>query len=259
MAGFPPIVSGVAHMDRFETCHAITAKWEGGWSNHKADPGGKTMYGVTEAVFHAWLKAKGRPIRPVRSITLEEAREIYRSNYWQAVGADRLYPGVDLATYDAAVNAGVSRGRKWLLASLDNQDRHDRTVKAICAARLSFKRGLAIWKTFGKGWTNRVVDIEAKGVRMALEAMGAGWMVSERLGDEAQAAKKKADRQGAGGVASGGGTVAPVGAENLDQVGGWVLAGFVFVALGLTVFLLYRAHINRKRAQAYRREAEAVQ
>ncbi len=44
-------------MDRFEACHAITAKWEGGWSNHKADPGGKTMYGVTEAVFHAWLKA----------------------------------------------------------------------------------------------------------------------------------------------------------------------------------------------------------
>lgn len=246
-------------MDRFEACHAITAKWEGGWSNHKADPGGKTMYGVTEAVFHAWLKARGMPIRPVRTITMEEAKALYRSNYWKAVGADRLFPGVDLATYDAAVNAGVSRGRKWLLASLDKQDRHDRTVKAICAARLSFKRGLAIWKTFGKGWTNRVVDIEAKGVRMAIEAIDEGGMVRERLDDEAAAAKKKADRQGAGGVASGGGTVAPVGAENLDLVAGWVLGGFVVVAIGLAAFLLYRAHINRKRAQAYRREAETVQ
>ncbi|CUX63003.1 glycosyl hydrolase 108 family protein [Agrobacterium tumefaciens] len=36
-------------------CHNITAEWEGGWSNHKADPGGKTMYGVTEAVYHVWL------------------------------------------------------------------------------------------------------------------------------------------------------------------------------------------------------------
>lgn len=33
--------------DRFPICHPITAKWEGGWSDHKADPGSKTMYGVT--------------------------------------------------------------------------------------------------------------------------------------------------------------------------------------------------------------------
>jgi lysozyme family protein len=28
-------------MDRFDICHAITAKWEGGWSNHPSDHGGK--------------------------------------------------------------------------------------------------------------------------------------------------------------------------------------------------------------------------
>jgi len=44
----------------FEKCHAVTAKWEGGWSDHPADPGGKTMYGITEAVYHAWLRARAR-------------------------------------------------------------------------------------------------------------------------------------------------------------------------------------------------------
>ncbi|QKW98499.1 hypothetical protein GSF67_09525 [Agrobacterium sp. CGMCC 11546] len=41
--------------DRFTICHNITAKWEGGWSDHKADLGSKTTYGVTETIYHAWL------------------------------------------------------------------------------------------------------------------------------------------------------------------------------------------------------------
>ncbi|MGQ8632310.1 glycoside hydrolase family 108 protein, partial [Agrobacterium sp. DKPNP3] len=179
--------------DRFTIYHNITAKWEGGCSNHKADPGGKTMYGVTEAVYHAWLKKRGLKEKPVRNISISEALIIYREQYWNPTAVEfHLFPGVDLAVYDAAVNSGVSRGIKWLKAAAGSND-HSETVKRICRARLSFMQSLAIWKQFGKGWGRRVADIEAKGVAMALAAMGVSEAaVKVAANKEAEAAKKQA-------------------------------------------------------------------
>ncbi len=245
--------------DCFPISHAITAHWEGGWSDHPADPGGKTMYGVTEAVFHAWLKRQGAPVRPVRSITKAEALEIYRAEYWQPTAKRyNLVPGVDLATYDAAVNAGVSRAIGWLTKGADKANDHVKTIQNICRQRLSFKQGLAIWKTFGRGWLNRVTDVEAKSVAMAIAARADHLELQQRLEDEAAAAGKKANNQNAGGAASGGSTVAPVGVDNLDQVAGWILAGGLAAVVLLAAFLFWRAHINRKRQRAYEAEAAAI-
>lgn len=240
--------------DRFDICHAITAKWEGGWSDHPADPGGKTMYGITEAVYHAWLRAKGRATKPVRNITRAEALEIYRANYWApTAGRYRLRPGVDLATYDAGVNAGVSRAIQWLTKAQGGPDHQ--TVKRICAARLSFKQALKIWKTFGNGWTRRVADIEAKGVAMALAAAAEIHDVQQQLEDEAAEAKTRAGKQ-EGGAATGGAGAAGGGvAAGTDLAGdataAWVLLAFVLAAACAAVFLIWRARINRARADAY--------
>src|ERR1051325_4202371 len=35
-------------LDRFPACLAVTLHWEGGYSDHKEDPGGKTNLGVTQ-------------------------------------------------------------------------------------------------------------------------------------------------------------------------------------------------------------------
>lgn len=247
--------------DRFDICHAITAKWEGGWSDHPADPGGRTMYGVTEAVYHAWLRGKGRSPRPVRNITRAEALEIYRQQYWQpTAGRYNLRPGVDLATYDAGVNAGVSRAIRWLAKAQGGTDHQ--TVKKICAARLSFKRGLSIWKTFGKGWTRRVADIEARGVAMALAVANDHYDVQQQLEDEAADAKARASQQEGGAVASGGGAAGGGAISTTDLVGdplaGWVLLAIVLAAAGAAAWLVWRAHVNRTRKAAYETEAEQM-
>ncbi|MEO4045252.1 glycosyl hydrolase 108 family protein [Hoeflea sp. CAU 1731] len=172
----------ISTTDRFNICHAITAKWEGGWSNHSTDPGGKTMYGVTEATYHAWLKKRKLPAKPVKTITYAKALRLYKDEYWRPTAVKyNLVPGVDLAVYDAAVNSGVSRGIKWLRAGSGPAD-HTVTVRNICRKRLSFMQSLKIWKTFGKGWSNRVADIEVKAVAMAAEAMtkGAGEAARQR-------------------------------------------------------------------------------
>ncbi|MCT7662319.1 glycoside hydrolase family 108 protein [Shinella kummerowiae] len=242
--------------DRFAICHPITAAWEGGWSDHKADPGGKTMYGVTEAVFHAWLKAQGKAVRPVKSITKAEALAIYRKNYWDACGAPTLKPGVDLAVYDASVNSGVSRGLKWLKASIGSND-HSVTVKRICRARLSFMQSLKIWQSFGRGWGRRVADIEVKGVAMALGAMGATEKrIRADAAAEAEAAKKAAKTAdttakttGAGGVSAGGATAIDAGA--MDPAALWVLGAIAALAIGAAVVLYVKKRAYDARAVAY--------
>lgn len=91
---------------------------EGGWSNHPADRGGKTMYGVTQGTYASWRKKKGRAAASIRNISKEEAREIYESEYWNAAGCDRLPWPISYLTFDAAVNSGPSRAVRWTQSGL---------------------------------------------------------------------------------------------------------------------------------------------
>lgn len=242
--------------DRFEICHPITATWEGGWSDHPADPGGKTMYGVTERSWHAYQDKKGMKRTPVRNITKAQALKFYRSEFWQAAGCDRLVPGVDLSVYDASVNSGISRGRKWLAASVGGDD-HAETVRKICRARLSFMQSLKIWKTFGKGWGRRVADIEVKGVAMALAFIGASeTRIKADARIEAEAAKnaaKTADKTvkttGATGGAAGGSIALDPGV--VDSAAIWVLGGFIVAALVVATVMFVKKRAHDARAEAY--------
>lgn len=244
--------------DRFDVCHPITATWEGGWSDHKADPGGKTMYGITEAVYHAWLKARGLALKPVRNISMSEALQIYREQYWNpTVVKFDLFPGVDLAVYDASVNSGVSRGIKWLKASTGSND-HSETVKKICRARLSFMQSLAIWKTFGKGWGRRVADIEAKGVAMALAAMGLSeTKVREKAAYEAQASAKEATAAKKVATTTAAASSAPVAAPVVepsavtDMTTVWVLVALVAAGAVATAIFIAKKRAADARVEAY--------
>src|SRR5690606_38099201 len=103
-AGFSyPALRGEPSMStaKFRRCHDVTKAWEGGGSGHPAAPGGKTMYGVTAAVYHAWLREHGRPPRPVRQTTPAQAEQLSFEQYWLPSGAPPLAAGVDLAAYDA--------------------------------------------------------------------------------------------------------------------------------------------------------------
>lgn len=236
----------------FLKCHEVTAKWEGGWSDHPADPGGKTMYGITLAKYREHFpKATGADLRKISKNT---ALMLYQSDYWNKVSGEKLAAGVDLATYDAAVNSGVSRGLKWLKASIGGPD--EQTVKNICRARLGLVQALKTWKTFGKGWARRIADIEAKGVAWALAAKTNPAVTKSTLEREAHAAEKKADKQVAsGGVAGGGGLAGAPLTDNADQIASWVLGGCLFAIVLVGGFLVWRAHINRERAAAYAAEA----
>ncbi|MBD9539916.1 secretion activator protein [Ensifer sp. ENS04] len=242
--------------DRFDICHPVTAGWEGGWSDHPDDPGGKTMYGITEVRWHEYQDRLKIKRTPVKNITKAQALTFYRSEFWQACGAPKLFPGVDLAVYDASVHSGVSRGRKWLIGAAGSSD-HRETVKRICRARLSFMQSIKIWKTFGKGWGRRVADIEVRGVAMALSAMGVTESgIKAEAKAEAEAAQKagkgaaKTAATSAGGAVSSG--AAPIIEPSVADPSALWLFGILFVVLAAgAAVLIIRKRAAEARAEAY--------
>jgi lysozyme family protein len=235
-------------MDRnFERALPVVLKYEGDWSDDKRDPGGATMKGVTLGTFRK--RHPNATKADLRAISNDELASIYREDYWHPINGEALASGVDLATFDAAVNSGVGRGKQWLMASVGGSDIE--TVKRICAKRLSFMQGLKIWSTFGRGWAKRVAAIEAKGVAWAMAIPGNERVVKKSLQNESTSIAKKAKTQ-----AKGVGGIAVAGGGSGHFTGSLVL--FLAIAAVIAGLLVWRAYINRERAKAYAAEAAGV-
>lgn len=164
----------------FERALALVLEHEGGYVNHPKDPGGATNKGVTQAVYDAYRKMRGRGPMSVKFITDEELRAIYKFQYWDKVQGDFLPSGLDYAVFDFAVNSGVTRAAKYLQAVLSvTQDGqigaktlaaiHSSTavINALCDRRIGFLRNLKTFLAFGKGWTRRVANVRAEALEMA--------------------------------------------------------------------------------------------
>lgn len=169
---------------------AAVLRHEGGWSDHPADPGGATMRGVTLAVFRAEF-GSDRTADELRAISDGAVAAIYRRRYWDRINGDALPAGVDLATFDAAVNSGPGRAARWLQdavgATADGvigpmtlraarAYPADRAIIRMSDSREAFLRGLPHWPIFGAGWLARVLSVrrEALEIARAAEVGGAG-------------------------------------------------------------------------------------
>jgi lysozyme family protein len=166
-------------MTTFDKALTFTLKWEGGFSNHSADPGGATMKGVTQRVYDSYRKHRGQSLQSVRNITDQELHQIYLDGYWTAAFCDKLPERLAIAAFDFAVNAGAQTAVKNLQRALGiDQDgivgaNTLRTIQAKGepeALRLYLKRRADRFrnlasdrpslKVFLKGWLNRVNDME---------------------------------------------------------------------------------------------------
>jgi len=92
--------------EKFEKAFEEVLDYEGGYSNHEADRGGKTKYGVTKEV----AREAGYE-GDMRDLSLEKAKEIYRENYWQY---ENVPVQVGIECFDQAVNMGVFTATKHL-------------------------------------------------------------------------------------------------------------------------------------------------
>ena len=156
-------------------------KWEGGYVNHKDDPGGRTNLGVTQRVWEEWV---GHPVTEevMRGLTIEMVSPLYKKKYWDAVRGDDLPSGVDLCVFDCAVNAGVGRASKFLQQAVgvtaDGQIGPktleavtkipaDEIIEKFCDLREAHYKSLNTFATFGKGWMTRLGAVEAESKHLA--------------------------------------------------------------------------------------------
>ncbi len=154
---------------------------EGGFVNHPADPGGATNKGVTLATYRGWI---GRNVgeNDLRNIPENHVKAIYRENYWNKIKGDDLPSGVDYCVFDFAVNSGPKRAAQFLQRVVNVDDDGVIGPQTLAAVnkitpvslivnlnkrRLDWLQGLRTWRTFGRGWTNRVKDQESKALVMA--------------------------------------------------------------------------------------------
>ena len=159
-------------MSRFDDAFERTVGHEGGYVNDPRDPGGETIYGISRRS-HPGAWALGRP-------TLEQAKNIYRDEYWTPLRCDEIPPPIDEFLFDYAVNSGVGRAAMALQAavgSLQDGKIGPRTIAALKAKdprevlRLLFvDRAMTFAlspndKTFGRGWFARLFDVTYQAFR----------------------------------------------------------------------------------------------
>ena len=161
-------------LSNFPASLALVLQSEGGFVNHKFDPGGMTNLGVTRNVWKEWVK-RDVDEAEMRALTPELVTPLYKARYWDACRCDDLPRGVDYCVFDSAVNMGSSRAAKLLQAALGvtaDGSIGRATIAAATAAdpvelleafslgKEEFYKSLPTFATFGKGWLNRVAHVQ---------------------------------------------------------------------------------------------------
>lgn len=148
----------------FDTAIERILDHEGGYVNHPGDPGGETKFGISKRSY---------PDLDIKNLTRDEAKAIYRRDFWDKVNGDALHDGVAFQVLDFAVNSGSGTAIRYLQRALgvaDDGHFGPRSIEAaaamsesdqimrLIAERLDFMRKLKGWPTFGAGWAARLAQ-----------------------------------------------------------------------------------------------------
>jgi lysozyme family protein len=138
-------------------------------------------------VYEEWI---GYPVseRIMRDLTPNHVRALYRVKYWDRVKADDLPSGLDLCVFDFGVNAGPDRAKRYfqmlvgakpdgIIGPKTMQALKDKAsavgtkelIRGYADLRHKYYRKLRHFRTFGRGWTRRVDEVERVALRMAKE------------------------------------------------------------------------------------------
>jgi len=166
---------------------------EGGYSNHENDLGGKTKFGITEAV----ARDSGY-MGDMTKLTIEIAQRIYYVKYWEKMQLNdicRMSEELAIELFDTGVNTGIATAVLFLQQSLNafnNQGtlyadvREDgvigkATFTALHAyyAKRGAKGGVVLLKALNALQGARYIDLCQK--RQANESFVFGW-IANRVG-----------------------------------------------------------------------------
>lgn len=144
-------------MDDFDKVMEFIFKWEGGYVNDPADPGGETNFGIAK---------RSHPDLDIKNLTKDQAKEIYKIEYWNKIYGRGGRISDQAFLMDTAVNMGVTQAvifwktMEDLLGTAEREpDISDLTTlrRARYFELIVMNNNLA---KFAHGWNNRLVDLE---------------------------------------------------------------------------------------------------
>lgn len=151
-------------MTEFDLAFERLIGHEGGYVNDPQDPGGETNWGISKRSY---------PDLDIAALTREDARGIYRRDFWEAMKMDEVDGAIAFQVFDAAVNHGIQTAVRMLQRAVGVADDGwvgPRTVTAVnsmsapdvislfIAERLDFWTKLSTWDRFGRGWVRRAAN-----------------------------------------------------------------------------------------------------
>jgi len=145
----------------FNFAFAKVVSVEGGYVDNKNDPGGPTKFGISQRAY---------PDLDIKNLTLDQAKTIYRADYWNPVHGDELPDPLSHFVFDSAVNHGVAATIFMLQTALKVKVDGKIGLKTLAAAKASnnetcanfmMLRAFRYMSTinfgrFGPGWFNRL-------------------------------------------------------------------------------------------------------
>lgn len=158
----------------FDQAFAKVISHEGGYTNDSRDRGNWTTGVVGQGDLKGTkygISAMAYPDLDIRNLTVDQAKEIYRRDYWEKLKMDDLPDVVRFDLFDAAVNSGIGNASKFLQRAAGVTADGVIGPKTIAAAnaidpakldkringhRLMFISAIPTFSTYGKGWISRV-------------------------------------------------------------------------------------------------------
>ena len=108
----------------FDKALRIVTGHEGDYSNHKADPGGKTTFGVTEAV----AREHGYE-GPMEQMSKARQRDIAYEKYWRGPGLHKISKEsgpLAAELFEIGFNVGSTKAIRWLQEWLNGFNRNEK-------------------------------------------------------------------------------------------------------------------------------------
>lgn len=147
----------------FEQAVAMVLKHEGGYVNDARDPGGETRFGISKRAY---------PDVDILRLTEDEAKAIYRRDYWDTLRPDEIPEELAICLFDCAVNMGRDKAIRLLQRAcgvaqdgvmggntIAAANRLVDPVVRFSAERIIAYTGIRGFDTFGKGWLRRTVAV----------------------------------------------------------------------------------------------------
>lgn len=147
---------------------------EGKFTNDRQDRGNWTTGVIGKGELKGTkygISAMTYPDLDIKSLSLQQAKKIYKRDWWDKINADQIDSALVFQVWDFAINAGMGTAKRKLqkavgvaedgmigkqtIQAINNTELNDVLMK-FNAERLKYYTSLSTWSRYGKGWTLRV-------------------------------------------------------------------------------------------------------